>query len=112
VTESPDLDSLGSGDNGQRFGVLSAHRALAEGFNRRSTMADHGQEVRSPWSRSGQAPHPDRLTQARIYRGDDWGHRAGHVGKAASSPASLRRGDQNEPTVVGMPRGVVQDRRR
>lgn len=77
-------------------------------------MADHGQEVHSPNSSGSQnaEPGPNTLTQARIYRTDEWGHSAGHVGKSASSPASLRRGDQNAPTVQGQPMGVVPDKRR
>jgi hypothetical protein len=88
--------------------------ALAEGFNRRSTMAEY--EVRSPHTVTRDTPHPRRNETGEMHRGPfneraDSGHRAGHVGKAASSPASLRRGDQTSP-VQGMPPGVVPDRRR
>ena len=72
-------------------------------------MAD--QEVFSPNNAiKGHPRDSDRrgeLTQARIYRGDDSGHIANHVGKAASSPASLRRGDKAVP-VQGGRRNVIE----
>ena len=71
-------------------------------------MAD--QIVRSPNSSGSQnaEPGPNMLTQARIYRGDEWGHSAAHVGKAASSPASLRRGDKAVPVQGGPRRDVIE----
>ena len=72
-------------------------------------MAD--QEVRSPNTVTRDTPHNrrgDALQHGGPFgdRRADSGHIAGHVGKAASSPASLRRGDQPEP-VQGAPRRDV-----
>jgi hypothetical protein len=65
-------------------------------------------ESRSP---SHRTPANARIgdVRARPSR-DDGGHIAPHVGKAASSPVSLKRADI-EPA-VGEPRGVIDSRRR
>jgi len=52
-------------------------------------------EPRSPWSLRSGEHHPSRGispgARSSPSRGDDGGHISGHVGKAASSPASLKR---------------------
>jgi hypothetical protein len=73
--------------------------------------------TRSPWSTSGNTR--SGKTGVSLLGRADGGHLAGHVGKAASSPASLSRFDQPMPDPVprptpvqGQPVGVIPDRRR
>ncbi len=74
-------------------------------------MAEHDREVRSPWSSGGQnaEPGPNTLTQAGIYRTDQGGHLANHVGKNARTNPRLRAdfGPANEP-VQGGRRNVIE----
>jgi hypothetical protein len=72
-------------------------------------------ETRSPWSLDRSDPHAQRgvspgsrSSPSNPSRADG-AHIAGHVGKAASSPVSLKRRD-NAP-IVGEPQQVIPDRR-
>ena len=74
-------------------------------------------EVRSAWS-STPGDHP-RWNETASSHGAPYvdrradqggGHIAGHVGKAASSPMSLKRPDQAAP-VIGVAPGVIDEER-
>jgi hypothetical protein len=71
-------------------------------------------EVRSPWNTTGNEPmrgySPGSRSSPSNAPRSDGGHIAGHVGKGASQPASVRDGFVPSATpVVGGQRNVIEE---